>query len=267
MGAGDFANFPRDVRLLTPLSRKNFSTAFTDVKPQAFTNVQLECPLPADDERHTEIYSTIFKNEKWLDMVSKIRSQDVSPPNPGLLGMDLLREKLDGAYLALVVSDWTGDARYETEKLFASFREQDYEYDAERSEVRFKKSRITLHIGDAIKSEECLLMANPRKLFRLSNRELQTVVFYYKDTRLYQIGPDKIGGIENHTTRRKKRVKYVCSIELLFGDGRPVYLVIQRPHMNTELEATIEGRKRTWRLTRRGERYRGGWMFWYRTEA
>src|SRR5690348_15279733 len=98
MGPGDFTNFTRDVlhrisRLLTPVSRKNFSTAFTDVKPKAFNNVKLECPLPADYERHAEIYSTIFKNEEWLDMVSKIRSQYVSPPNPGLLGIDLLREK------------------------------------------------------------------------------------------------------------------------------------------------------------------------------
>ena len=117
----------------------------------------------------------IFKDEIWLGALSNICSLCTSLLNLGLLGFDLLRKgRLDGAYLALIISDYIGDALMKKEQVFASFKEQDYEYNEELSEVWFKRSWITLHIGDAIKLEEILSMANPGRLFGLTSikREL-----------------------------------------------------------------------------------------------
>ena len=70
-------------------------------------------------------------------------------------------------------------------------------------------------------------MKDPQKLFHRYKRDIETFVLYYGDDYLYRIGPDMIGGIENHAATRKKRVKYICSIPLKWGNGKPVFRVIQ----------------------------------------
>src|SRR5436305_9175850 len=108
-------------RLLSPLSQANLGRALASASPW---------------------FKIIFKDEIWLQTVSGLYYEYTSPPNPVLVGADLVKPYYGAsrspAYLALVLSDWGGDARYEKEKLFASFREQDYDFYEDLSEVRFK---------------------------------------------------------------------------------------------------------------------------------
>ena len=206
-------------RLLSPLSRANLG--------RALASAGLWFNFRKDYKQPAKIWDMIFKDEIWLQAVSSLYSEYeyAPPPIPGLVGSDLVKQYYGASqssiYLALVISDFGGDARYEKEKLFASFREQDYDFYEDLSEVWFKKSGIRLHIGDAIKSEEWINMRDPSKLFQRYKKELWTAALYYHDDHLCQIGPDQIGGIEDFSTKKKKRVKYICSVRLRFGNVCP----------------------------------------------
>jgi hypothetical protein len=243
-------------RLLSPLSRANLGRALASAG--VWFNFRKDYKQPA------KFWDIIFKDEIWLQTVSGLYYEYTSPPNPVMVGSDLVKPYYGASrspvYLALVISDWGGDARYEKEKLFASFREQDYDFYKDLSEVRFKKSGIILHIGDAIKSEEWIKMKDPSRLFRRYKKELWTAALYYHDDHLCQIGPDQIGGIEDFSTKKKKRVKYICSVRLRFGNGDPVYRVMKGYNLPIKLvgKQTEDENKRkwvaSWRLARAGER-------------
>lgn len=238
--------FDRVTQLVTPLHRVNLIRAFP------FANFEKR------SKKSAKIWDTIFKDEIWLQRVSSFTSPYCHPPNPALVGSDLISAKqLRSAYLALVISDWSGDARYEKD-IFASFREQDYEYNKERSEVWFRKSRITLHIGDIDKVNEWIEMENPGRLFRSHHGELQTAVLYYHDVHLYKIGLDQIGGVENFPIRRKKRVEHICSLPLRFGDGTPINRVFVKRNLGVKLVQKRQYKNkqeiRSWRVARADEK-------------
>ena len=199
-----------------------------------------------DHEFSTHAWGYWFRDEGWFETISKYDNYP-GPPMPALVGYS-------SKYLALIISDWSGDSWYDREQLFKSFREQDYEYDEALSEIRFKGSENVLHIGDAVKCKEWIEAKDPRKLFRRYKRDVETFVLYYGDDCLYRIGPDQIGGIESYAAGRKKRVKYICSIPLKWGNGEPVFRVIQRlkpaAPLVSKRTTDIHGRKwvTRWRL-------------------
>jgi hypothetical protein len=64
---------------------------------------------------------------------ARLNAKNPSPqPVVSLIGYDLIKaynELERPLYLALVVNDWSGDTLYQKDRLFASFREQDYQFD------------------------------------------------------------------------------------------------------------------------------------------
>src|SRR5436309_2640932 len=103
-------------------------------------------------------------------------------------------------------------------------------------------------------------MKDPSRLFRRYKKELWTTALYYHDDHPCQIGLDQIGGIEDLSTKGKKRVKYICSVRLRFGNGDPVYRVMKGYSLPLKLvgKQTEDENKRkwvaSWRLARAGER-------------
>lgn len=217
---------------------------------------QLDRTKPTD--QHANIWGFLFKDCSWLHAVASLKYNygSLSPPLPTVLGYDLglyYSSLQPPSCLALLISDWGGDARYERETLFASFRDQDYYFDKESSEVRFNKSGMILHVGEPLEGDEWIRMKDPSRLFQHHQGELQTAAVYYNDDSLHTLGPDQIGGIEDFTG--KEHVRYICSIQLKFGDGRPVNRVIVEYNIPFKLvNEQAQGKARAgivgWRLAR-----------------
>jgi hypothetical protein len=148
-------------------------------------------------------------------------------------------------YIALLISNFKDNSPYSRE-LFASLREHDY--NKLTSEVHFKNSNITLQIFDAEKGAEWIHMDDPRKLFTRHYRKLYTTVLYYKDNDLHRLGPKEIGFVHGLSTKKKKCVENICSIQLKSGDGKPVHRVISKAiiSMNLVSEVTVDVTGRQW---------------------
>ncbi|KAH8800874.1 hypothetical protein F5884DRAFT_685298 [Xylogone sp. PMI_703] len=203
----------------------------------------------------------IFKDESWLQAIDNIKYDYTHPPNPTLVGDGLTKlyyGSSTSAYIILLISDWGGDCQYLKRNFFASLREHDY--DKQAFEVRFKYSNIILNVHDVVSSPEWIEMEDPRRLFRCYKQDLQTAVLYYKDENLIKIRPDQIGRVNDMPMKRKKCIENICSLQLKFGDGMPVYRVIRRrdiPVRLVNIETMDEnGRKwvANWRLARADER-------------
>ncbi|KAH8891473.1 hypothetical protein GQ53DRAFT_746575 [Thozetella sp. PMI_491] len=218
--------------------------------------------------RHARIYDLFLKNASWVQAVNGL-TYDYGPPPPvvGLLGYDLVKAYYDlqlPSFLALVISDWGGDVHYMRERLFASFRDQDYDFDEASCEVTFKKSGLVLHIGDAIGCNEWIRMRDPGRLFHYREGKPQTAVLYSHDDSLHEIGLDRIGGVEGFSGR--EYVQYVSSVRLQFGNGMPVYRVVEaldyKIPSRLVSKRTKTGEKREWvtgwRLARAEEQ---AWSF------
>lgn len=245
--------------LLTPTSRGAFSRAFTELGQHAsFKKSDMQSARPWD---------LIFKDETWLQKVVDMYNEypTTKSPVPTLLGSDLLKLYYNGSsrctvYLALLVSDGPGDVRYVREALFSSFRDQNYEFNEKTDEIWFKELNIILHIGDAIRSSEWISMSDPSRLFQRHKRAPRTAALYPGDDHLYQMGREGIGGIVNFSMRKKKHVRYMCSVRLRFGSGEPVYRVFQAVEKPFKLvHNTFAGTSRDppqikdWRLARHNE--------------
>ena len=76
----------------------------------------------------------IFKNSNWLEKAENARLK------PALFGSDLAAlyngEKREPANLALVISDWSGDAKFFKQDLFESMNK--HTYNEKTFEVRFE---------------------------------------------------------------------------------------------------------------------------------
>ena len=207
-------------------------------------------------------WDTIFKDTSWLDAVSNMSYIHGSPPPlPALVGCDL-ESSQPPSYLALLVSDWGGDVVFQKEKLFASFREPDYHYNEELSEVKFPRSSLTLHVGDAVQSDEWIQFRDPSRLFRQYGGSLETCVAYYAEDCIRKIGPSEIGGIEDFSGL--EHIRYMCSLRLKFGNGKTVYRVLQASTIPQKLVSKRtknedgELRITSWRAAIAGER---AWSF------
>lgn len=239
--------------LLSPLFRASLGRAFAQGTSKFnFTQTQ---------KRSARVWDLIFKNDSWFRAVDSLNNDNsTQPPNPTLVGYDLTKLYYGSstpAYIALLVSDWSGDCEYLKNEFFASLR--DHDYNQETFEVRFKEYNITLFIQDAIQCQEWIEMEDPRKLFRYNKRNLQTAALYYKEESLVKIGPEKIGRVINTPTIKKECIKNICSLQLEFGNGMPVYRVMKRRDMTVRLvniqTTDKHGREwvNNWRLARADE--------------
>jgi hypothetical protein len=186
------------------------------------------------NKNHARIWDYIFKNDKWILEVLQIKDENDREPVPCLIGSQLQKiyyGNPKGAFVALLVNDWTGDVNYLREKFFDSLR--DYEVVEKDSIVRLKGSGILLHIADAIgrhNEEGWISIEDPSQLFRRKGSRLSTQAIYYNETVLHEIDQTKIGGIEGRSMKKKKAVRDICSIKLKFREGLPVYRVFISPH-------------------------------------
>lgn len=189
----------------------------------------------ANPSRRDWIFDLIFKDHIWIEAVHNVTIEPDKRPAVSLVGYDLIQAYNDSklpSFLALFISDWSGDARYFKKKLFSSFREQDYVFDEPSAEVTFKKSGLVLHVGDAIHSYEWIRMKSPSRLFGFPNGQPQTAVLYFEhlateEKELGIINADMIGGLINFSG--KEYLRYSCSIPMHFGSGRrtPITRCIQ----------------------------------------
>ncbi|KFY27451.1 hypothetical protein V491_00904 [Pseudogymnoascus sp. VKM F-3775] len=244
----------RIATLLSPLSRASLGRAFAQGTSKFnFTWTQ---------KRSARVWDLIFKDDSWFQAIDSLSYDSATPaPNPTLVGYDLAKlyhGSSTSAYIALLVSDWGGDCRFFKKIFFASLR--DHDYNEKASEVHFKKTNIILHIGDVVNGQEWIQMEDPGKLFRRNRRKwkLQTAALYFKEESLIRVGSEKIGRVLNMPAE-KECIKNICSLQLEFGDGTPVYRVIRRRNMTVRLvsiETTDKnGRKwvTNWRVARADE--------------
>ncbi|KAI9148687.1 Enniatin synthetase [Paramyrothecium foliicola] len=198
--------------LLRPMTWMNFSRALAGVGRQLPADTDLQCSA--------KLWDILFRHKDYLEHVLSLDGSI----KPALLGADLLSRH--PKYLCLILSDRSGEAKYKKEMLFNSFREQDYEYDQTHAEVRFRKSGITLHIGDAVEDGDWITMKDPTRLFRQCERDVETAVSYYKEDCIIRVGPTEIGGVEDYAGQGKKRVEHICSLPFNLGNGLSIPRVV-----------------------------------------
>ncbi len=164
------------------------------------------------------VWAMIFKNSDWLEKAEKTGLK------PSLFGSDLPAlyngEKRGPAHLALIVSDWSGDARFFKQDLFQSMNK--HTYNEKTFEVRFE-SGIILNIHDAIKCLEGIMIANPKKHFKQGDRTVFSTVLYYGERTLRNVGSECIGGMEGVGPKKLANVRDICSVKLQFANGDMVY--------------------------------------------
>lgn len=220
----------------------------TGVTPQSEkTKFTTTMAANANQSRRDWIFDLIFKDHVWMEAVHNVTIEPDKRPAVSLVGYDLIQAYNDSklpSFLALFISDWSGDARDLKETLFLSFREQDFVFDNPSAEVTFKKSGLVLYIGDAIHSYEWIRMRDPSRLFGFHNGQPQTAVLYFEhlateEKALGIIGADMIGGLIDFSG--KEYLNHMCSIPMHFGSGRrtPITRCIQTfeiPHKVVSLK-------------------------------
>ncbi|KAH8812099.1 hypothetical protein F5884DRAFT_855407 [Xylogone sp. PMI_703] len=148
-------------------------------------------------QRHSEIWSKIFKDETWTSIATR------QGLNPVLVGDDLhgIFHNSDSAsthqsYLTLLTGDRTGNLRHDRIKLLASLRPHHWNED---NEIVFDESNITLNIIEPMYSS-FIVTCQSEKLFTFQYNGLRSASLYWKDSHyaLRAIGPQDIVGIGAH---------------------------------------------------------------------
>jgi hypothetical protein len=205
--------------LISPLTRANLG--------RALALGGLKFNFEKAHKRSARVWDMIFKDESWLQAIADIKYNDMSPPKPTLIGKDLAKlyyGSSSSVYIVLLISDWGRASFSLKEKFFASLRE--HHYVPGMAEIKFKNSNIILNISDIVRHIEWIHIREPSSLFCFHRRNLQTTALYYEEADLNYIGPDRIGGVDSISTKKKKYIQDICSLQLKFGDGKPVYRVI-----------------------------------------
>ena len=201
---------------LDPIPRASFFRALKGL---------VQFPRPATSTAN--IWDLIFKDDKWVNKVLRTQNAPHRNPTVSLIGKDLeklyYRGRNKPSYLVLAIHDWTGDVQCFQDMFFKSL--QEHHYNKARSEIYLSKPRITLHMRDAVISDEWVYMPDPTRMFRLRRGKLSTNAIYYTDDALQNIGPELIGGIRDWSVKKKRAVSEICSIKAKFRDGTPVYRV------------------------------------------
>ena len=173
----------------------------------------------------TDLWSTIFKDDKWLNIAIEMGKKEMSnwrKMNPALIGRDL--EKLlsgnhsgKGCYLVFVAHTRLPDICYEKEQLMRSLMPHTFE--KEKQEIVFPNG---LRVNILNVYSDCSELSPVRldKLFEYREGRLQTSYLNYLDERTVSrdVGPEGIVGIGGQATKINK-VKKVCGVTLTLPDG------------------------------------------------
>ncbi|KAK4119908.1 hypothetical protein N657DRAFT_532786, partial [Parathielavia appendiculata] len=130
------------------------------------------------------VWAMIFKDAQWLEKATKAGLK------PALFGYKLTniyrKKKPVQAHLLLIVSDWSGDVRFDKEQLFRSLHK--HEHNETTFEVHFE-SGIILNIHDPVTALEGIRVVDPEKYFHRDTTGLSSTVLYYNDRDLQKITP------------------------------------------------------------------------------
>ncbi|SCO91209.1 uncharacterized protein FRV6_15337 [Fusarium oxysporum] len=182
----------------------------------------------------TDVYNFmarfLLKDDDWIRHVLAIHNPHGVRPLPSVVGADIkrvLEGRANGAYLALMVHDWSGKCCATAEKLFLSLR--DYVYDNVTSEVFFIETGITLHIGDVVQAGQWVTMQDPSRLFQVHDGHFITRILYCGDDSLYELGPESIRTIGANMLAQPQAATAVCSVRVFARHGKSVERVFIRP--------------------------------------
>ncbi|KKZ59233.1 hypothetical protein EMCG_05416 [[Emmonsia] crescens] len=145
--------------------------------------------LKSSVEKHSRVWSLIFKDQKWLS-VAMIEFG----LNPVLIGSNLdayydQRDPTHG-YMALAFRDYTGDLRYMRALFFNSLHK--HTFNKNTLEVKFQ-SGITLNVSDSLLSDMSIIVKPPGKIFSCRHRNLQTFYLcWHGDNHLRKIASEDI---------------------------------------------------------------------------
>ncbi|KAB5528988.1 hypothetical protein GE09DRAFT_405331 [Coniochaeta sp. 2T2.1] len=173
------------------------------------------------------VFDLVFRDYTWIEAAHNVENPLQRRPGVALVGYDLIQAchgSKNPSYLALIVNDWCGDVYYSLrDKLFPTFREQDFDFDEESTEVTFQ-SGLVLHVGDAIQVQEWVRLRDPSRLFGLNDKGVQTAVLYFEPVEgakeALTIIDSDIGGVVNFSG--KEYVTHMCSIPMHIGVGRTI---------------------------------------------
>ncbi|KAG9250686.1 uncharacterized protein F5Z01DRAFT_665757 [Emericellopsis atlantica] len=184
-------------------------------------------PLPYDIKQQfltSAIWGMIFETEDWIKLVYDYDNPNQGSPVVCLLGGDLNKlysaERGNGAYLMLLVNDWSGDIPYEKETFFASLKK--HTYDKQREEIILHESGLRLQISDAVRSFQHITLQDPSRLFNESNGAINSSVLYYGSDFPTHLGGDQIKGVEGFPLEGKKFISEICMVKLRFRAGEVV---------------------------------------------
>ncbi|KAM0348443.1 hypothetical protein ACHAP4_010958 [Fusarium culmorum] len=202
--------------------------------------------------KHVELWSAIFKCDKWINKVMAIDYGMSANPEPCLIGKRMKSGKKSGkkrTYLILLINDWDGDVRYEKDLFFKSL--QKFEHDErDKNLIHFTDSSISLHIQDAVSSTLDLVIQDLSTYIFKNRGTLSTYACYYSDQKFIKLGPDDIGGIEGQ--RSKKAIREVVCIKVRFREGTQIYRQFDKGKPLTGLlpnRVQVDGREcvRSWK--------------------
>ncbi|KAG9249476.1 uncharacterized protein F5Z01DRAFT_669133 [Emericellopsis atlantica] len=170
------------------------------------------------------IWGMIFETEDWIELVYKNDNPNPGSPVVCLLGDDLNKlysaERGNGAYLTLLVNDWSGDIPYHKETFFASLKK--HTYDKQWEEIILHESGLRLQISDAVRSLQHITLQDPSRLFNESNGVINSSVLYYGSDFPTHLGGDQIKGVEGFPLEGKKFISEICMVKLRFRAGEAV---------------------------------------------
>lgn len=119
---------------------------------RAFENAKTNPGFDDDQIKAAQVWDKIFENEKWLEAVMSLKSENVSPPLPVLVGTDVNKlyqwhtcKGHTGKYhLALAYANCSGCLMNNQITLGHSLR--GYRYDEEANELWIKRTNIIISL-------------------------------------------------------------------------------------------------------------------------
>ncbi|EHA21822.1 hypothetical protein ASPNIDRAFT_127139, partial [Aspergillus niger ATCC 1015] len=142
----------------------------------------------ADPENDLNIWTSIFKDESWLELALTF-----DRCSPVLLGYDLsrlrLRREPQKLYVALLACDYSGDLRRKESEFFVALQDG-YEYDKTHYEIHFP-SGLTVNVYEVLTGDEAARLPL-EKIFRNKESGAYSQYCFYTDKKLKELEPSQI---------------------------------------------------------------------------
>lgn len=199
----------------------------------------LSRPSTSDNLLFTQIWKAILKLDTYTNELQNISQQPYSP-NLCLVGRDLDRvAKGDckGAYLVLLINDWTGDSYYFRDLFIKCLQDHEpFQQPLDECPEVKLKCGITIQIEDTRcigANEGSIENIQPGRLFRRSWGKLSTCVLYYDEDVLTRLKEDSIRTIND--LPKRKAINEICALKLKFREGTPIWRILSNPKKTAEL--------------------------------